>query len=281
MSGRGFWNWLAALIVVASAMMMAPAEAQAQRRNQREAISLAKQAREAFGDEDFERAAELLEQAYGLYPEPNFIWNTARAYELAGLDDLAESYYGRFSQLDIPEEERNNALDKMARLAASRELPGRIRGLQADAETASLRRQNDRLRATLADVSTSAPTSTGPELSMMAIGGWTAAGLGVISLGAVATLHLASIGTVERYNEAAEQGEAARYDALQDTLNTRVVTSRVLLGTGLGLLAAGGTMLYLEYFTGGQEAGNDDSEALRLEPAIGPEGAGVFLHGRF
>lgn len=266
-------------LALVAALTLAAVPAQAQNRKTQEAISLAGQAREAFTEERYEDAASLLERAYELVPEPNFLWNIARAYELSGQYDLAESYYARFSQLEVEETERMAALERMARFAASRDLPSRVRAAQDGAEVASLRRANARLTSELARAASKEPSSQGVALDPWVLGGWGAAGLGVLSLGTAFTLHLASIGTVERYNEAAATGNAPRYDALQDTLEARVVTSQVFLGVGLALTALGGTLLYLEYFH--QDESPADAGALRLEPAIGPDGAGVQLRGGF
>ncbi len=273
---------LLAALMATSTIVTTAAPAQAQGRKTRQAIELAGQAREAFAEERYEDAASLLEQAYDLYPEPNFIWNIARAYELAGQDVLAESYYARFSQLgEVGETERTAALDRIARYAAARDIAAQLRSAQNQAEGQSLRRVNANLTTALADAQAAAatPKDGGGDMSLMALGGWTSAALGVVSLGAVLTLHMASIGTVEEYNDAAAAGDVPRYNALQDTLNTRVVTSRVLLGSGLALTALGGTLLYLEYFS--EDEATPAEGGARIAPALGPDGVGVHITGSF
>ncbi len=269
---------LAAALAAALLLILAAPTASAQSKaDTQRAVKLAEDARNAFAEDRFAEAAELLKQAFEIYPEPNFVWNMARAYEMAGLDDEALASYLRFSTLEVEEPDREAALERAARFTALTTLPPIIQEAQASAELSSLRRDNSALRRSVAERPEPKPLPA-EGMSLFELGGWSSAGLGVVALGAAFTLHLASIGTVEEYNKTAAQGlDSGKYEALRDTLNTRVVTSRVLLGTGLALAASGGVLLYLEYFAQEPPA----TGGLLLAPALGPDTAGALIQGSF
>ncbi len=263
------------LLGAAAGVALDSTPAQAQTRVQRQAAEVAGRAREAFSEERYEEAAQLLQDAYNIFPEPNFIWNQARAWELAGRFTEAEDAYLRFANLDVGDEERAAALDRAARFRAAVQLPRLVRDAQQGAELDVLRKSVKSLRESGAQAQTAEP-SGGPDL--LELGGWGLTGLGVLAFGAAGTLHLASIGTVEEYQDAAARGETNKYNALKDTLNTRVTTSQVLLGGGTLLLAGGATLLYLTYF-------HDDAPPAQAEvqwtPILVDQGAGLGLSGSF
>ncbi|MEL6181460.1 MAG: hypothetical protein AAFS10_21055 [Myxococcota bacterium] len=266
----------------------APNTAQAQDfRNRQLAGEFAGKAREAFGEQRYAEAAELLSKAHSLYPEPNFLWNTGRAWELAGQHARAEAAYLRFLAEDIAEEDRARAEDKLARLEALRTIPVNLQDSQDSAALDALRASNLKLQGQLASANTGNADTNGSNSGLSTLGllGWGTAGLGIVALGATATLQLASVSTVEDYHDAANEGtDQGRYDALRDTLNARVTASRVLLVSGLLLTATGGTLLYFEYFAddGIEPETNPEPDAtLSITPLLTPDTAGLGLGGRF
>jgi len=267
---------LAAACVVVLGLALAPT-AHAQNRAQRQAAEAAEKAREAFTEGNFAEAAGLLQQAFDFYPEPNFVWNQARAYELGALFREAEDTYMRFSRLEVSGEERQAALDRAAALGAWRTAPDVIAQAQDGAEL-------ELLRATMArmeDGGAPSPVqSDGLGIGTLELAGYATAGLGVIALGAVGTLQLASIGTVEEYHAAAAAGETNKYTALKDTLNTRVVVSQVLLGTGIALAGTGATLLYFAWFAEGGESAAPASTGI-FTPFATDDTVGVGYLGRF
>ena len=271
-----------ATLLVATAAT--PEEAQAQtRRDRQKAAELAEQARAAFGEERYADAAELLSKAHDLYPEPNFLWNTGRAWELAEELARAEAAYLRFLGEEIEAGDRARAEDKLARLEALRTIPVAVQDSQDSAALDALCVSNAKLKSQLARAATDGDGGGGSGLSTLGLLGWGAAGLGVVALGATATLHLASVSTVEDYHDAANEGtDKGEYDALNDTLNARVTASRVLLISGLLLSAGGGTLLYFEYFGDDAPSAEDDPEAtLGVTPLLTPDAAGIGFGGRF
>ncbi len=263
----------------ALACLMAIAWApQAHAQNPR-ALNLAGQARTAFAEERYEAAAELLLEAYKIWPNVNFIWNTARAYEQAGKFEIAEGYYRRFAALDdIPAEDQAAARTKLARYNARRRLPALLRGAQDQARIEAL--QQELARRPLDTSPTPVVVQEeGPDLLWWS--GWTCTGLGVLSLGAAATLQLASVDTVDAYHRAASSGSnRAEYNALQDTLQTRVVTSQVLLGSGLLLTTVGAGLLSWDlWFSEESQAPSDSDPISGLQLNLTPTGA--TLSGQF
>jgi tetratricopeptide (TPR) repeat protein len=238
-----------ALLIALALTLALPAAAQAQSRR---AAALAQDARAAFSEGRYEDAAALLLQAYEDYPEPNFIWNTARAYEQAGQFDKAEGYYRQFASLKVEGEDRAAVEDKLARYDGRRAIPVMLRQAQDRAEIGALRQRLQALPAAPAApppviVETSSP-------SLVWWGGWTATGLGAACLLGAGILHVASLDTVDEYHQTAAAGtERAKYDALKDTLQARVAGSQLLLGSGLLLTLAGGGLLAWELFWSGDE----------------------------
>lgn len=262
--------FVAALVLA----MSVPAAAQ-----RRDLGKIVEEAKTAFDEGNFVDAALLLEEAYEIQPIPDFVWNTARAYEKAGQWDLAEINYTRYSELDITDEERAAARERMARYAAARQIPKALGSARAGAELDTLRASNRQLRERggSATDDTAEPVESTGGATMWEMAGWGGVGVGALLLGTAATLHFASIGTVEEFNQTAADGrDQAKYDALKDTLNTRVVTSQVLVIGGTLLAAAGGTLLYFEYF-----ADDGGETAFRLSPAVGADGGGFVLEGSF
>jgi hypothetical protein len=264
-------------VVVAALVLCMAVPASAQRR---EVERLVNEAKAAFDEGQFSDAATLLQEAYDIEPVPFFIWNTARAYEKAGLWELAELNYLRYSELEITEEEKALAADRIARHQASRELSKSLRSARSGAELDTLRASNRQLRDKAGgdDTQEPVPQGGGGGAGIWELAGWGGVGLGVICLGVASTLQLASVDTVEEYNAAANGGDRAKYDALHDTLQTRVATSQVLWISGVIFAAAGGTILYFEYFDGSAES---EGPAARLVPLLSSEGGGFALEGRF
>ena len=71
----------------------------------------------AFNAGDFEVAIEAFEAAYGLDPEPSYLFNIGRVYEEAGQAEEALSYYERFAAApNLSSEERARADDRIRAL---------------------------------------------------------------------------------------------------------------------------------------------------------------------
>ncbi len=263
-------RWMSALLVCALLLGALPQAALAQNKK---ALALADDARAAFKEQRYDEAAELLLQAYKLHPEPNFLWNAARAYELGGRYDDAVGFYLRYATLDLSDDDRAQAQDKLARISAQRDLFPTLRAAQDEAHLKTLREHPPQGDAP-------APAPVQPvavdDTDWFFWGGVSATGLGALMLGTVGVLQLASIDTVEQYHEAAQGGDQGRYDALRDTLNVRVSASQFLLVGGLILTVGGGALLAWDLWLS-----PDEEAGVWLAPVAAPGGAGVTLEGRW
>lgn len=80
-----------------------------------EAQRLVQEAQEAFVNEDFERSAELVEQAYLIEPEPALLYMWAQAERSRENCEVAIELYERFLDSDPPEKLAEYALDNISR----------------------------------------------------------------------------------------------------------------------------------------------------------------------
>jgi tetratricopeptide (TPR) repeat protein len=84
------------LVLVLLALLLAPGLAHAQRGGSRNAKELIKQAERLYDQKKYLEAAALLEQANELKPDTRLIYNIARAYDQAGQEKEAISYYEKY-----------------------------------------------------------------------------------------------------------------------------------------------------------------------------------------
>lgn len=92
----------------------AEAQAPGELATKEEAAALYRDAREAYGQGDYARAAALLRRVIAVQPERELYWNLGRAEEKAG--NLAEAIdaYQRFLATDPPEADRVQAAERLA-----------------------------------------------------------------------------------------------------------------------------------------------------------------------
>ncbi|WNG34120.1 hypothetical protein F0U61_11140 [Archangium violaceum] len=84
------------VLVLLAALLLVPAPAQAQRGSPRTAKELIKQAERLYDQKKYLEAAAVLEQAHELKPDMRLIYNIARAYDQAGKEKEAISYYEKY-----------------------------------------------------------------------------------------------------------------------------------------------------------------------------------------
>lgn len=200
---------------------------------------------------DFAGAVDLLDEAYGLHPEPVILYNLARAYEGMGEDTQARDTYRRYLGSDAEIEDRGAIEGRVASLTRQieeREALERERQAALDAAQASEEEEEE--EAPSRDVSL-APW-------LIAAGGVAIAGVGV------ALVPVAQ----SRHDDAVAEPEHQRAFELQDESKRLNRTGLILVGLG-GAVAVGGLVWGIIDLTG-------DSDT---EVAVGV--GHVAVRGRF
>ncbi len=112
--------------IVVLVLALGASSAHAQNASQR-AMRLFEESREHYDAGRFDRAAELLEEAYRIQPDPTLLYNMARAYEGAGRLSEAVSTYERYLN-DAGQVRDRGAIER--RLATLREQIARTEELE-------------------------------------------------------------------------------------------------------------------------------------------------------
>jgi tetratricopeptide (TPR) repeat protein len=100
------------------ALLYAGSASAQDRRAHARALALFDQSELAYQERRYEAAAQLLEEAYSIEPEPLLLYNLGRAYEALEDVDRARSAYERYLATDIDEEARAEVRARIAALAA-------------------------------------------------------------------------------------------------------------------------------------------------------------------
>lgn len=192
---------LGLLLLACGLVPAAPVHAQSGRSSattsRERAVALFAQSVTAYREGRFDAAAALLDEAYGLQPEPVLLYNLARAREGAGEDDAAADAYRRYLATDGADE--TDASAARARLAV---LDRRIEERHALEARAAEREAQARAAPPAGE---SAPPAAHP----VAIAPWVLAGAGalVLVVGGI-------LGGLMLDRNAAAQNAASQLDAL-------------------------------------------------------------------
>jgi tetratricopeptide (TPR) repeat protein len=222
---------------------------------------------------DYQTAALEYLAAYELFQDPEFFYNVAEVYRLAGDEDNALAYYDKYLQLDPSGRgapaARSHA-DKLRRSIAARR-----DALARAAEDQEARREEDRRRIAAATLppEPAAPTEQ-PGRQLRIAGIATGAG-GVVSL---------AVGVVFGFKMKSIEDEIAndpvytpsRYD------DGRAAERNMYLFTGVGVagIVTGGVLYYLGR-RAAQTAERGTGPAVTLGPVVGPSQIAVTAAGRF
>lgn len=240
--------------VLLSALGAATAQAQSDDDRQR-SLRLFEESAEHYNEGRFTVAAELLQEAYELYPEPILLYNLGRALEGAGDPQAALEAYERYLQED-PQSDKRGAVQ--ARIETLRDQVEERNALEEEAR-----------RAREGSVST---TDTRTKVNPVP---WVVAGVGVVGLGVGAVFGLmATSAHADAVDDpvmlsAAQSAEDA--DTYAMIANVSFIAGGILAAIGVtwGVLTLGG---------GGGDAEDDaGDEVARL--SIGP--GSLALSGSF
>lgn len=230
---------------------------------------LSSQAIERFRAKDYDAAARLFEQAYGIDPNPNYLFNIGRVYEEKGDIRSAVTYYQRFvKEPGVEIGARELAVQRLRVLKAI------LNETEAPPPTTTTAPTAD----TTTTTTTTPPSRTGadnpdPKQSMR-LGGYALIGVGGVSLivgGIFGGLTLAKKGDLDDSRIVEERQSLAHQG------KTFAVISDVTLFTGAALLATG---VVLAVLARKPRAGAKTGRSALL-PSVGRDHAGLTYSLRF
>lgn len=201
----------------------------------------------AYGNGEFEVAAELFEQAYALRPEPQLLYSLGSARERAGRVVGAIEAYEAFLR-EVPDAEERPDVER------SLDTLRRQRALEEEVE-----------RRREAPVEVVVPTSP-PRPAGLRFAAFSLAGVGVLTLGVGAALGLTANA---RYDDARDENTSHRATLrLEDEARRLGRAANALFGVGGVLTLTGIVWAIVELVLGGDGDGDDDA----LGPSFGPRG---------
>ncbi|MFY0525471.1 hypothetical protein ACN28I_20785 [Archangium gephyra] len=147
------------VLVLLAALLLAPAPAHAQRGGSRNPKELIKQAERLYDQKKYLEAAALLEKASESLDDSRIIYNIARAYDQAGRETEAISYYEKYLTDGENAQLRKRSRSAIDRLRLQKEKEQKAaaaseaerKRLRAEAEAAQRRAEAERVAARRAD----------------------------------------------------------------------------------------------------------------------------------
>ena len=245
--------------------------------------ALSAEAVELFEAKDYDGAVALLEQAYAIDPNPNYLFNIGRVYEEKGDLQRAVEFYQRFvKQSGVDIDSRQAATE---RLKVLREALAQIEADKAD-ETPppdETTEPTDELTQPEPEPSPPPPDDaaerTAKRKKTLRITGYSLLGVGGGALIAGAVLGGIASATADDAN-----GDpfVDRTIALRNRARRQAIAADAMFITG-GVLAATGLALVLTTLGGKKsaKAGDTASRRTRWSPVVGPERIGMGLTHRF
>lgn len=260
----------------------------AARSKRKQAAALSRRAIKLYQRGEYQRAAALFLEAFELSKKAVQLRNAAKAYEEGDLLEKAEPLWERYLEQDgLSLDERNEAkahLKLIRERRKNREITAAAEDLRAAAERARKEAQAARLAAEAAatKVDQARPATavtTRPSEPAPPLGGYLLLGGGIASLAAGAVLWFVASGQLTEVDDRLDTRNDAglivgitpgELDDELSSINTKRVTSGVLVSVGFAAAAGGVAWLLLE-------AEGDASIAA----APTPGGAAVAVTGRF
>lgn len=230
------------VVAQSTAPSTAPAAAPSTAPSEDEAHRVFLRAAAAYGNGEFEVAADLFEQAYALRPEPQLLYSLGSARERAGRVVGAIEAYEAFLR-EVPDAEERPDVER------SLDTLRRQRALEEEVE----RRREVPVEIV---VPTSPARPTGLRIAAFSL-----AGVGVLTLGVGAALGLAANA---RYDDARDESQSHRATLrLEDEARRLGRSANALFGVGGVLTLTGIVWAIVELVLGGDD---DSASGLRFGP---------------
>lgn len=190
-----------------------------------EALRLFEESATQYRDGHFAEAAELLERAYKLHPEPVLLYNLGRAYDGLGENEKAVDAYKRYLEL-APEAKDKGALER--RIATLEKIIEREKQLKEEAE----RKKTDGQKPP------EPPPAADSTFALPGIWPWVVTGVGAATIGAGLFVGLSA----KSKRDDADENPVQR-DAQKDfeSAESRATTANILLIAGTVITAGGVT----------------------------------------
>lgn len=249
-------SWLAAFIVTVTLVFSASFATA----GEQQARELHKQAKSAYDQGDFERAAELLEKAYDEDPNVVYQYNRIRALEGAEQFDRALDILAEYR-----DEMRAEGYSDLGKLKQTLEEKRQRKANRSDDASGDSTTASQSPGTMEGPSGSSGPTDAGSAKFRPTPLTWVLWG---VSVGSLIPGGLLATGLfVDRNNT--------------DAVRTQRLTSAILLGTGALTGAAGGLTLLLNKNSGNTARGptpqNASGPSVRIAPMVGPGGGGAIL----
>jgi tetratricopeptide (TPR) repeat protein len=233
-----------------------------------EAATLSDQAIEKFQAKDYEGAVALFEKAYGIDPNPNYLFNIGRVYEEAGNLEKAVEFYAKFvKQPGVDLDSREEALS-------------RLKVLRAIVEETTEKPPEEKPEEKPEDkpvVDNTPPEPVVDQDAQRKRKLMRGVGFGLLGVGAAALIGGGVAGGLAQgdHNKAGAAETPTENLDLLGSSQTKSLAANVLFGVG-GAFLLTGVILVAVGFTKPKP-----TSRVALAPSFGPRGGGVAFRLRF
>lgn len=225
---------------------------------------------EAYFNQNFPLAITYLQRAHALDPDPVVLYNISLAHSRLG--NTREALRAALQAEEMGGMPEDTALKNM----------GRIRAFQLQVTAEEITQALAPPEAPQAQLPTppSTPSPLEPPPAIRPLGwiGIGTAGAGALALAGAGVLTLIVGDQIESYNSARQGGDYNRALEIQEQIGNQQLLGQILLYSGAGLFAVGGTLWAIDFF--GNSAGDTPAQ-LSLSGSASPERATLQLRLNF
>lgn len=214
-----------------------PSDSKEGKENKARAADLYKKSADAYLHGDFATAIKLLDEAYGLDPQPVLVYNQARAHEGLGHADEAIALYEKYLSEEPSSPDRGAIEQRIATLKKQREDKQRLEQERADVEAKRLEQQQKQSDLEKREKE----FETKPEPRKRSVLPYVVGGIGAAGIVTGTVFGFLALGKESSGNGATSLREAT--DA-QNTGDTFATVSNVSFIAG-GVLLAGGIVWWI------------------------------------